>query len=95
MGDEGIRLFILQTLTVPPFLLHLPLPPPSPHPIKVPELWLARSFPCLKPLGGFVREVEARCTFFTTWLRDGPPLVFWISGFFFTQVSNCDVGSGA
>ncbi len=53
---------------------------------RVPEPWLARSFPSLKPLGPYVREVVERCEAFGSWLRDGPPAVYWISGFFFTQV---------
>lgn len=53
---------------------------------QAPELWLARSFPSLKPLGGYVKDVEARAAMFASWLAAGPPLVFWLSGFFFTQV---------
>ena len=52
---------------------------------QVPELWLSRSFPSLKPLGAYVRELGERCAFFADWLGNGPPTVFWISGFFFTQ----------
>jgi len=52
---------------------------------RVPELWLSRSFPSLKPLGPYVREVAERCEFFATWLAQGPPTCFWVSGFFFTQ----------
>ncbi|GLC77190.1 hypothetical protein PLESTF_001896200 [Pleodorina starrii] len=52
---------------------------------KVPELWLAKSFPSLKPLGPYIKELLERIQFFDSWLHDGPPVVFWISGFFFTQ----------
>ncbi|GAX82307.1 hypothetical protein CEUSTIGMA_g9736.t1 [Chlamydomonas eustigma] len=52
---------------------------------KVPELWLSRSFPSNKPLGAYIREVGQRCEAFSSWLDHGPPTVFWLSGFFFTQ----------
>jgi hypothetical protein len=53
---------------------------------QVPGLWLRKSFPSLKPLGGYVREVLERVAFFSSWLAHGAPSVYWISGFFFTQV---------
>jgi Dynein heavy chain C-terminal domain len=52
---------------------------------KVPEHWLAKSFPSLKPLGPYMKEVLERCAFFQAWLDNGPPTVFWLPGFFFTQ----------
>jgi dynein heavy chain len=56
--------------------------------LQVPSLWLRKSFPSLKPLGGYVREVLERVAFFSAWLERGAPSVYWISGFFFTQVGN-------
>lgn len=52
---------------------------------KVPDHWLAKSFPSLKPLGPYIKEVLDRCAFFQSWVDDGPPPVFWLPGFFFTQ----------
>jgi dynein heavy chain len=51
-----------------------------------PAMWKARSYPSLKPLSGYIADQQERLAFFKDWLDNKPPPVFWLSGFFFTQV---------
>ncbi|CAD7946598.1 unnamed protein product [Amoebophrya sp. A25] len=51
----------------------------------VPEPWLKVSFPSLKPLGSYVPDFMRRLKQFDGWIADGPPPLFWITGFFFAQ----------
>ena len=52
---------------------------------RVPELWLGKSYPSLKPLAGYVLDLVKRLEMFQKWVEDAPPPVFWMPGFFFTQ----------
>jgi hypothetical protein len=52
---------------------------------QVPRLWSVVAYPSLKPLGAWVQDLKRRLQMFADWIRDGPPSVFWLSGFFFTQ----------
>jgi len=52
---------------------------------QTPELWLAVSFPSLKNLGGYMKDLIGRLEWFTEWFEKGLPTVLWITRFFFTQ----------
>lgn len=55
--------------------------------MQVPEAWAAKAYPSLKPLSSWVTDLLERLSFIKTWVTDGTPAVYWISGFFFPQVS--------
>ena len=53
--------------------------------LQVPAAWNRVCYPSLKPLGSWVKDLLDRLSFFQSWIDDGQPAVYWLSGFFFTQ----------
>lgn len=49
---------------------------------QVPEFWLSHSYVSSKPFTAYLEDVTRRISFFRSWVSDGPPPIFWISGFF-------------
>ena len=52
---------------------------------KVPNLWMKISYPSLKPLGGYLKDLIKRIQFFEKWVLEGKPKEFWISGLYSAQ----------
>jgi len=53
---------------------------------QVPGLWAEPiSYPCLKPLNSWMTDFELRVAFMGSWLRQGPPVSYWVSCFYFPQ----------
>ena len=58
----------------------------SSHLNQVPLLWSVVAYPSLKPLGSWTTDLLDRLTFLGDWMNSGSsPVIYWVSGFFFTQ----------
>ena len=52
---------------------------------RLPALWAGKSYPSMKAIGRYIEDLVKRMDTLTSWLENGPPERFWISGFYFTQ----------
>lgn len=52
---------------------------------RVPDMWMGKSYPSLKPIGGYIKDLKERLKWFADWIENGHPVSYWISGFYFTQ----------
>jgi len=51
----------------------------------VPDRWEKAAYPSLKPLTPWVEDLYARLAMIGKWVNQGPPMSYWLSGFFFPQ----------
>ena len=52
---------------------------------QVPGLWMTVGYPSLKPLTSWYDDFLDRVEFLDGWLKNGLPVTYWISAFFFPQ----------
>lgn len=60
---------------------------------QVPKAWTDRGFVSMKPLGSWLRDLTERLSFLQSWITNGPPKCYWMSGFFFPQARIWDAVS--
>ncbi|OQS02753.1 dynein heavy chain, partial [Thraustotheca clavata] len=52
---------------------------------KIPKEWEDAGYPCLKPLSSWTEDFFRRLEVLNQWLLGGPPVSYWLPGFFFPQ----------
>ena len=52
---------------------------------NIPPSWEALAYPSLKKLDPWILELQNRVEFLSSWIENGIPPVFWVSGFYFPQ----------
>lgn len=52
---------------------------------EIPGLWKNYSYPSLKPLALYLSNLSVRLRYFQSWLDNGPPTLYWLPAFFFTN----------
>ena len=52
---------------------------------KVPPSWLKAGYPSLKSLSGWIDDFVCRWDTLESWIKEGPPIIYWLSGYFFPQ----------
>ncbi|KAL0235251.1 hypothetical protein GEMRC1_001833 [Eukaryota sp. GEM-RC1] len=52
---------------------------------KVPSMWADKAYPSLKSLDSWFEDLLLRLKFLQSWIDNGSPSCFWISGLFFPQ----------
>merc|ERR1711871_923319 len=52
---------------------------------QVPDAWMNKGYPSLKPLAAWVADLVKRMDFVQSWIENGIPAIFWLPGFFFPQ----------
>ncbi|KAG6557710.1 hypothetical protein Mapa_000475 [Marchantia paleacea] len=52
---------------------------------QVPVMWAKVSYPSMKPLSSYIKDLYERVAVLKNWFDNGRPAVSWVSGFFFAQ----------
>eukprot|EP00658_Telonema_sp_P-2_P035942 TRINITY_DN26074_c0_g1_i3.p1 TRINITY_DN26074_c0_g1~~TRINITY_DN26074_c0_g1_i3.p1 ORF type:complete len:238 (+),score=41.91 TRINITY_DN26074_c0_g1_i3:147-860(+) len=53
--------------------------------LQVPDMWMNKGYPSLKPLTAWSNDLIQRLDFLNNWIENGVPIHYWLPGFFFPQ----------